>query len=346
MKIIHIEGGLGNQMASYAVYIAVAESNPDDEFYIDTYLYDIKEAHSTISMWNGYELKSIFGVHIPDIRTLFTPEQVQEQINYLRVSEFWKHDWNYAEIFIKMMKKYGFYIKNVYENTYNTQSGIKGTLKYTLRKIMASTASNRLMYVGKHMVYGIYNRISSDCGKYLYRHQSGDYFYDITLDFMKSHFLNDTIGNQVRDGLSFSEPDDKDNIFFLDLIRNCNSVSLHVRRTDYLKFNEDCYKFGYFIKATRHIKKQIHKPVFFIFSDDLEWCRNNLKTIGLTEDDSVYFVGINRDGNSYRDMQLIANCKHNIFTKSSFGWWGSFLNSNPNKVTCCQIGSYVSTIRF
>ena len=94
IKVIHVEGGLGNQMACYAVYVAAKESNPGDEFYIDTYLYDVKEAHSTISMWNGYELENVFGVKIPDIRSLFSEEQVAEQIECLRKSEFWKHGWN------------------------------------------------------------------------------------------------------------------------------------------------------------------------------------------------------------------------------------------------------------
>ena len=82
ITIIHVEGGLGNQMACYSVYVAAKEANPNDQFYIDTYLYDIKEAHSTISMWNGYELKQVFGVNIPDIRTLFSEKQVEEQLEY------------------------------------------------------------------------------------------------------------------------------------------------------------------------------------------------------------------------------------------------------------------------
>lgn len=346
MKIIHVEGGLGNQMACYAVYVAAKESNPDDVFYIDTYLYDVTEAHSTISMWNGYELNKVFGVEIQDIRSLFTREQVKEQIDYLRKSEFWKHDWNYAEVFIEMMKNYGIYLNNAYGHVEEPEQTLKAKIKYALKKLIAGASSNRVTYTLKHAAYMVYNKISGDCGEYLFKERKGDYFYDITLDFMKSQFLYDQIGYLVREDLQFNEPDDEENRGFLKKVRETNSVSIHVRRTDFLQFNEDCYKFGYFKKCVSYIKQNVESPTFFIFSDDLKWCQDNLDTMGLNAEDNVSFVGINTGKTSYRDMQIMANCKNNIATKSSFGWWGSFLNGNPNKITCCQIGSYVSTKQF
>lgn len=346
IKVIHVEGGLGNQMACYAVYVAAKESNPGDEFYIDTYLYDVKEAHSTISMWNGYELVKVFGVKIPDIRTLFSEDQVSEQIDYLRKSEFWKHNWNYTETFIKMMEGYDLDLKNAFGETKESNSGIKSKLKAVIKGIITESTDSYFIYRGKRIAYGLYKKVNKDCGKHLYEKKEGNYFYNITLDFMKSSFLQNKVGSKVRAGLQFSTPNDENNLKYLQLVQTTESVSIHIRRSDYLQFNEDCYKFGYFPKCVSYIKTKVVAPVFFIFSDDLEWCKENVSEIGLSKNDKVYFVGINSGENSFRDMQIMANCKHNIATKSSFGWWGSFLNPNPNKITITQVSDYVSTKQF
>lgn len=346
IKVIHVEGGLGNQMACYAVYVVAKESNPNDEFYIDTYLYDVKEAHATISMWNGYELEKVYGVKIPDIRSLFSEEQVAEQIEYLRKSEFWKHNWNYTEAFIEMMKKYNLDLKNAFGEIGESTSGIKSKIKNFVKSIITESTDSAFIYKGKRVAYALYKKVSKDCGEHLYERKEGNYFYNITLDFMKSKFLQDKVGDKVRAGLQFNTPKDEDNLKYLQLVQTTESVSIHIRRSDYLQFNEDCYKFGYFPKCISYIKTKVVAPVFFIFSDDLKWCENNISEIGLSRNDKVYFVGINSGDSSFRDMQIMANCKHNIATKSSFGWWGSFLNPNPNKITITQVSDYVSTKQF
>mgnify|MGYP002520568981 CR=1 FL=1 len=346
IKVIHIEGGLGNQMACYAVFVAAQESNPQDDFYIDTYVYDVKESHSTISMWNGYELEKIFGLKLRDIRSLFTPEQVNEQLEYLKKSQFWKHDWNYAEVFIQMMKNYDISLRNAYGRVIEMEKNLKTGLKYAVKKLMAESAKNKVVYQIKKIAYSLNNHVGADKGKYLYMVREGDYYYDITLDFMKSAYLCNKLGERMRKDLAFDEPRDAYNKAMLEKVDSVNSISIHVRRTDYLQFNEDCYKFGYFKKSVKYIKKHVEEPEFFVFSDDLDWCRSNIEVIGLTEMDDVTFVGINSEANSYRDMQIMSRCKHNISTKSSFGWWASFLNANASKITCCQVGPYVCTKQF
>ena len=65
MKVIHIESGLGNQMLSYCEYLALKKVNPDDDFYLETIIYDIPECNDVICQWNGYELERIFGIKEP-----------------------------------------------------------------------------------------------------------------------------------------------------------------------------------------------------------------------------------------------------------------------------------------
>jgi hypothetical protein len=69
------------------------------------------------------------------------------------------------------------------------------------------------------------------------------------------------------------------------------------------------------------------RPELFIFSDDMEWVKQNMKF-----DMSVTYIEHNSSKNSYIDMQLMAMCKHNITANSSFSWWGAWLNRNENKV--------------
>ena len=81
MKIIHIESGFGNQMLSYCEYLALKKMNPDDEFYLETIIYDIPECNDIICQWNGYELERIFGIDTPsNIKTLFSADEWEAAI--------------------------------------------------------------------------------------------------------------------------------------------------------------------------------------------------------------------------------------------------------------------------
>ena len=65
---------------------------------------------------------------------------------------------------------------------------------------------------------------------------------------------------------------------------------------------------------------------FFVFSDDIEWVKNNLCL------SNCEYVECNVGINSWQDMFLMSQCKHNIIANSSFSWWGAWLNRNTNKI--------------
>lgn len=114
-------------------------------------------------------------------------------------------------------------------------------------------------------------------------------------------------------------------------IQNCNSVSIHVRRGDYISIasNSGLYEVcdvKYFMTAMDKISAVISNPKFYIFSDDSEWFRQNVKTNYLVE-----FVTHNSGKDSFQDIYLMSLCKHNIIANSSFSWWGAWLNKNPQK---------------
>jgi hypothetical protein len=113
-------------------------------------------------------------------------------------------------------------------------------------------------------------------------------------------------------------------------IKQSNSVSIHIRRGDFLT-SSGYYQFSgictneYYQKGIEYIKEKVDNPIFFVFSDDLEWCKKNLLL------DSVIFVDCNNGENSWRDMYLMSLCKHNINANSTFSWWGAWLNKNIDK---------------
>lgn len=115
-----------------------------------------------------------------------------------------------------------------------------------------------------------------------------------------------------------------------DLIENSESVCITIRRGNYisnLKFKKILYICNeeYFQKAIKLIKEKIKNPTFFIFSDDVEWVKNNLKIDG-----TVYY----EDGNdpAYEKLRLMSKCKHFIISNSSFSWWAQYLSTTKNKI--------------
>ncbi|KLT66622.1 alpha-1,2-fucosyltransferase [Pedobacter sp. BMA] len=113
-----------------------------------------------------------------------------------------------------------------------------------------------------------------------------------------------------------------------DSIASTNSISIHVRRGDYLKpsVNEvhGILPWDYYKGAIEKMNLSMENPVYFIFSDDPEWCVKNI----ILPDQQIHFVS----GNSmYEDLRLMTACKHNIIANSTFSWWGAWLNKNPEK---------------
>jgi len=117
-------------------------------------------------------------------------------------------------------------------------------------------------------------------------------------------------------------------------IQSTNSVSLHVRRGDYVKDIKANQVHGtcteeYYSKSIAYISNYINDLHFFVFSDEPNWARNNLK-IG----HPFTIVDCNDASRNYEDLRLMSMCKHNITANSSFSWWGAWLNSNPGKIVC------------
>jgi hypothetical protein len=147
--------------------------------------------------------------------------------------------------------------------------------------------------------------------------QSYKYLESIKEVLLKEITLKEPLGEKYRE--------------ILKQIEESDSVSIHVRRGDYInnpQTKKDHYTFGteYYNKAIKIIEEKILKPVFFVFSDDIEWVKQNLKT-----DYPTIFVS-NSQTKDYEELIIMSKCKHNILANSSFSFWGAWLNQNPNKI--------------
>ncbi len=139
------------------------------------------------------------------------------------------------------------------------------------------------------------------------------------------------IEDVIRKEFTVKSKPDPINESYLGEIRDCESVSVHVRRGDYVSnpTTAQVHGFlglGYYQKALSIILENTDRPHFFVFSDDLEWAEGNIKT-----DAPITYVKYNGAKN-YEDLRLMSACKHHIIANSSFSWWGAWLSPDREKI--------------
>jgi hypothetical protein len=109
-----------------------------------------------------------------------------------------------------------------------------------------------------------------------------------------------------------------------------NSCSLHVRRGDFVSRNNiSIHGFcglDYYQKAISYFEKKVKNIHYFIFSDDIDWCKENLQM------KNVIYINSKEKRMPHEDIYLMSLCKHNVIANSSFSWWGAWLNQNKNKI--------------
>lgn len=162
--------------------------------------------------------------------------------------------------------------------------------------------------------------------------QSEKYFKDIEQEVRKAFVFQETIYESLL-------PELKEKVTeYQQKIENTNAVSLHIRRGDYLEndkvFGGNCTE-AYYESAIAYIKEKYSDAVFFVFSNDIQWCGRWLteKQFLKGSDSKEPFIliqGMTEDS-GYLDLMLMSKCRHHIIANSSFSWWGAWLNPGKNK---------------
>lgn len=114
--------------------------------------------------------------------------------------------------------------------------------------------------------------------------------------------------------------------------QNKGAVSLHIRRGDYVSDSNNLRFFGimpleYYHKAVAYINERVSNPIYYVFSDDLDWVRSELKL-----EAPMVFVDIDGGTRDYLELYAMSQCRHHIIANSSFSWWGAYLNKNADKI--------------
>ncbi|HEY1173790.1 MAG TPA: alpha-1,2-fucosyltransferase [Verrucomicrobiae bacterium] len=111
-------------------------------------------------------------------------------------------------------------------------------------------------------------------------------------------------------------------------IAECESVSLHVRRTDMVKDPRyTATTAQYCHRAMEVFRAKLERPQFFVFSDDAGWAYENLVT-----SPDVHMVSEEKGGDAVEEFRLMSHCRHHVLAASTFSWWAAWLNDRPEKV--------------
>ena len=107
-----------------------------------------------------------------------------------------------------------------------------------------------------------------------------------------------------------------------------NSIGIHVRRGDYVNNpTHETIGIKYFSDAIKYINNKVQEPYFYIISDDINWCKQNLNF------DNCTFIDFSN--NEFEDFEILKNCQHKIISNSTFSWWAAFLGEIEGSITIC-----------
>lgn len=140
----------------------------------------------------------------------------------------------------------------------------------------------------------------------------------------------------IKSDFAFKDELNDDYKKLSQLMDNENSVGIHIRRGDYVNDKNTSIHHGvcsveYYKEALKIISEKVKDPVFYFFSDDLDWVKDNLNIDG----DVVYVESsLAKD---HEDMQLMTMCKHFIIANSSFSWWGAWLSVDKDKTVIAPL---------
>lgn len=148
--------------------------------------------------------------------------------------------------------------------------------------------------------------------------------------FACEKYYADILG-ELRRNIRFPESSNPLNRVFAREMKERQSVSVHIRRGDYLDpenravFGDICTD-AYYERAIAMIRENVSDAHFYIFSDDIPYVKR------IYEGKEYTIVDINHGRDSFFDMWLMSNCRHNICANSTFSFWGARLNGNERKI--------------
>lgn len=131
----------------------------------------------------------------------------------------------------------------------------------------------------------------------------------------------------VRNEFTFVNPPKERSRLLHERLEQTESVSVHIRRSDYLSVSNAVLGLNYYVLAAELIRARVTSPQWVVFSDDIPWCRAQF---GFLEN-AVFVEGNGEE--PCEDLRLMIACKHHIIANSTFSWWGAYLGRDATGVT-------------
>lgn len=311
MIIVEFNSGLGNQICQYIFsrWLEIV-GKKQNIFYDDQYFY-ISKQH------NGFEL-NLF----PNIKL--------NMIKYKFDIDVWK---NMLELYIqsRYLKK----LPNILlENGLDIALVADGYWHDNNNNFnLGYTYDGTYYMVLDHHIQDPNNQLNQAISQHENVYYMGLWFSD---------FFGNAVKKEIEHELKFPELKHESNIAYRDLIISSDiSIGLHIRKGDFITVNKDIPSDKY-SKSVKDLKRELNKtnkpkPSFYIFSDNIEWCKENKSQIGFTDSDNITFIeGNDVDERNYLDMQLMTYCDYLIHNKkSSFAFAAQMISEKPIiRLTC------------
>lgn len=296
MKVQFFNGGLANQAFQYIFAKYNELSYPGDIVYLDDSYFALNTVH------NGYELEKVFG-----IKPHFLSECFDEEV------------WNY----ILEEKRQGKSVPQILN-----ENGID---MYMISEV-GDAHKGFNPFDGKV--------ISIPCNEYdhVITGAPGDVYYH-------GYWINKWWMEKYKDfflkEFTFPQIEDEINKNYENRIENSHSVSIHIRRGDYVTLNWALQTVHYFslvskfkkmIEHSTELETNVKNWNLFVFSDDIEWCKEHKEEMGMDSFGEVIFVEGNVSGKNYIDMQLMSLCEAMIMSNSAFCYLAALLNTRKKLV--------------
>jgi hypothetical protein len=111
-------------------------------------------------------------------------------------------------------------------------------------------------------------------------------------------------------------------------IKSSFSIGVHIRRGTFVREGQSV-SVELLVSTIQTLHSKHPNAVFFIFSDEADWCKANAASLGLTGKEAVFVEGNFDYKNNYVDIQLMAMCNVLVVGSSSFSYLASILNATP-----------------
>lgn len=382
MKIVRLCSGLGNAMFQYCIYLQLKKIYKAEDIYVDTSFYkltnypfelnkvlgcslewyDINEKFmkdtsyveklNKLRYWKKLGFEKYIDMTTGNDGKLYT--KLDAKMSYIELPLLYKEKFKNLKIVSSQKEK----MEDILKQFQNNKNFLDDTEFITVKHTIAEFI-NKMLDGEAKLKYNLFR--NSDVRKRVIKQllkfehldwchygninllqSAGDTYYNIYGDPCNL----EGVEKEVKNDFCFSPFEDKNNIEMADKIKGTESVAIHARVVHFDYGMKEILSRDYYKKAVNYMKRKIDKPIsFFLFSDNMNWCRENLDILGLGSE-NVTLVDFNKGENAFRDMQLMSLCKHIVIANSTFSWWAGFLIKNPNKIFITPYGTWPGTVSF